>query len=170
GYQMLCTTLIDPKGVESKLREIEGLNLLPATTIFESHAQKMTNQVRAIADLEFYKGAIEGYEIHMGRTHFSDSAIKNAFTIVERSGEKVMDDVGGVVSGNVIGTYIHGIFDNDGFRQAFLDYIRKKKGLAMYKKGDKSAGIDWDIEYNKLADVMRINSDMNKVYEILNRT
>jgi hypothetical protein len=51
-----------------------------------------------------------------------------------------------------------------------LDYIRKKKGLAMYKKGDKSGGIDWDIEYNKLADLMRINSDMNKVYEIVNRT
>ena len=170
GYQMLCTTLIDPKGVESKLREIEGLNLLPATTVFESHAQKMTNQVRAIVDLEFYKGAIEGYEIHMGQTHFSDGAIKNAFTIVERSGEKVIADVGGAVSGNVIGTYIHGIFDNDGFRQAFLDYIRKKKGLAMYKKGNKRGGIDWDIEYNKLADVMRRNSDMNKVYEILNRT
>jgi adenosylcobyric acid synthase len=170
GYQMLCTTLIDPEGVESKLREIEGLNLLPATTVFASHGQKMTNQVRAIADLEFYKGAIAGYEIHMGRTHFSAGAIKNAFTIVERSGEKVRADVGGAVSGNVIGTYIHGIFDNDGFRQAFLDYIRKKKGLAMYKKVGKSGGIDWDIEYNKLADVMRRNSDMDKVYEILNRT
>ncbi len=106
----------------------------------------------------------------MGRTHFSDGTIKNAFTIVERSGEKVIADVGGAVSGNVIGTYIHGIFDNDGFRQGFLDYIRKKKGLAMYKKGDKSSGINWDIEYNKLADVIRINSDMNKVYEILNCT
>ncbi len=51
-----------------------------------------------------------------------------------------------------------------------MDYIRKKKGLAMYKKGDKSGGIDWDIEYNKLADVMRKNSDMNKVYKILNCT
>jgi len=72
--------------------------------------------------LEFYKGAIAGYEIHMGRTHFSAGAIK------------------------------------------------KKKGLAMYKKGDKRGGIDWDIKYNKLADVMRINSDMKKVYEILNCT
>jgi len=170
GYQMLCNTLIDPKGVESKVRETEGLNLLPATTIFESHAQKMTNQVRAIADLEFYKGEIEGYEIHMGRTYFSNSDIKNAFTIIERSGEKVMnDDGGGAVSGNVIGTYIHGIFDNDGFRQAFLDYMRQKKGLPTLNQNEnKSSGIDWDIEYNKLADVLRRNSDMNRVYEILN--
>jgi adenosylcobyric acid synthase len=169
GYQMLCNTLIDPKGVESNVRETEGLSLLPATTIFESHAQKMTNQVRAIADLEFYNGEIEGYEIHMGRTYFSNSDIKNAFTIIERSGEKVTnDDGGGAVSGNVIGTYIHGIFDNDGFRQAFLDYMRRKKGLPTLNQNEnKSSGIDWDIEYNKLADVMRRNSDINRVYEIL---
>jgi adenosylcobyric acid synthase len=178
GYQMLCNTLIDPEGVESTLREAEGLALLPATTIFESHAQKMTNQVRAIVDLEFYKGKIEGYEIHMGRTYFSNGTIKNGFTIIERSRKNVMDGDGGAVSsnGNVIGTYIHGIFDNDGFRRAFLDYIRLKKGLpplsiSVNKSNGKSenrSGIDWDTEYNKLADLVRRSIDMNKVYETIN--
>ena len=174
GYQMLCNSLIDPEGVESKLREIEGLGLLPATTIFESHAQKMTNQVRAIADLEFYKGEIAGYEIHMGRTYFSDGNVKSAFTIFERSGEKVLDDEGGAVSsdGNVIGTYIHGIFDNDGFRRAFLNHVRQKKGLPTLSidenKSDRRSAIDWDAEYNKLADLVRSNIDMSKVYGIIN--
>jgi adenosylcobyric acid synthase len=74
-----------------------------------------------MADLPFYTGEIAGYEIHMGRTYFSDGKIKNAFRIFERSGEKVIDDGGdgggggGAVHGNVIGTYIHGIFDNDAF-------------------------------------------------------
>lgn len=176
GYQMLGNTVIDPEGVESKLRETEGLGLLRATTIFETHKQKMTNQVRAIADLEFYKGEIEGYEIHMGRTYFSNGTIKNGFTIIERSGEKVMDDGGGAVSGNVIGTYIHGIFDNDGFRHAFLNSIRVKKGLpplsiSVSKSNGKSENkrrIDWDTEFNKLADLVRRSIDMNKVYEIVN--
>jgi len=174
GYQILSNTLIDPEGVESKVRETEGLGLLPATTIFESHAQKMTNQVRAIADLEFYKGEIAGYEIHMGRTYFSDGDIKSAFTVIERSGKKVLDDSGGAVSGNVIGTYIHGIFDNDGFRQAFLNYIRLKRGLspvsvrASMNKNENKSGIDWDMEYNKLADLVRRSIDMNRVYEIVN--
>ncbi len=176
GYQMLCNTIIDPEGVESKVRETEGLGLLPATTIFESHAQKMTNQVRAIADLEFYKGELAGYEIHMGRTYFANGTIKikNAFMIFERSGEKVMDNGGAVSSdGNVIGTYIHGIFDNDGFRHAFLDYIRQKKG-SLYINENKSedknkSGINWDTEYNKLADLVRRSIDMNKLYEIVNK-
>ncbi len=177
GYQMLCNTIIDPEGVESNVRETEGLALLPATTVFESHAQKMTNQVRALADLEFYKGEIAGYEIHMGRTYLSNGCIKKAFTIFERSGEKVMDDEGGAVSsdGNVIGTYIHGIFDNDGFRQAFLNYIKQKKRLLPLSisvsksngKSENKSGIDWDSEYNKLADLVWRSIDMNKVYEIM---
>jgi adenosylcobyric acid synthase len=91
-----------------------------------------------MADLPFYTGEIAGYEIHMGRTYFSDGKINTAFRIFERSGEKVIDDGGGggAVYGNVIGTYIHGIFDND-------------------------------AEYNKLADVVRSNVDMDKLYDII---
>ena len=92
-----------------------------------------------------------------------------------RSGEKVPDDEGGAVSsdGNVIGTYIHGIFDNDGFRHAFLNCIRRKKGLPLLSidenKSDRRSAIDWDREYNKLADLVRSNIDMSKVYGIINK-
>ncbi|MBN1762442.1 MAG: cobyric acid synthase [Methanomicrobia archaeon] len=177
GYQMLCESLIDPEGVESTLGELEGLGLLPARTTFESHDLKMTNQVRAIADLAFYQGEIAGYEIHMGRTYFSEEGVKPAFTIVERSGKAVPNESGGAAFGNVIGTYIHGIFDNDDFRQAFLDYIRAKKGLptavpvrsAAKNRGESTAGINWDNEYNKLADLVRGSIDMDKLYEIVLR-
>jgi adenosylcobyric acid synthase len=178
GYQMLCESIIDPEGVESTLREIKGLGLLPARTIFESHNVKMTNQVRAIANLAFYKGEIRGYEIHMGRTYFSNGDIKSAFMIIERSGKEVMDDDGGAVNreGDIIGTYIHGIFDNDAFRKAFLNHLRLKKGLspvsarASIDKGEDKSGIDWDREYDKLADFVRSNVDMNRLYEIVNGT
>ncbi len=92
-----------------------------------------------------------------------------------RSGEKVPDDEGGAVSsdGNVIGTYIHGIFDNGGFRHAFLNCIRRKKGLPLLSidenKSDRRSAIDWDREYNKLADLVRSNIDMSKVYGIINK-
>ncbi len=167
GYQMLCDTIIDPECVESRVRETEGLGLLPGVTIFKG--DKITNQVRAIADLDFYRGEVTGYEIHMGRTYLK-SGMKRAFTIFERSGKSVMDDGGGAVSpdGNVIGTYIHGIFDNDAFRHAFLDHIRMKKGLTSPGNGKKNkCGIDWDEEYNKLANIVRSNIDMDKVYEIM---
>jgi adenosylcobyric acid synthase len=174
GYQMLCNTILDPEGVESPHRETEGLGLLPATTIFESHERKMTDQVRAIANLEFYQGEVEGYEIHMGRTYFTNGALRGAFTVIERSGERIKEEQGGAVHGNVIGTYIHGIFDNNAFRRAFLNQVRAKKGLRplntsdYHGEGKNKMRIDWDSEYNKLAELVRSNIDMAKVYEILN--
>jgi adenosylcobyric acid synthase len=174
GYQMLGTAIQDPEGVESPRRETEGLGLLPVTTIFESHERKMTDQVRAIANLEFYQGEIEGYEIHMGRTYFTHGRVQGAFRVIERSGEKIKDEPGGAVYSNVIGTYIHGIFDNNAFRRAFLNHVRAKKGLlplsiSEYNGGGKAEmRIDWNSEYDKLADIVRRNIDMNKVYEILN--
>ena len=178
GYQMLCETILDPDGVESTLRNIEGLGLLPARTVFEHHGLKMTSQVRAIANLEFYKGVVTGYEIPMGQTYFAEGAMRCAFTIIERSGKKAMDTCGGAVNsaGTVIGTYIHGIFDNDSFRWAFLDYLKRKKGLSLVRRdasrdnGEYKSGVDWDMEYNKLAELVRSNSDMDTVYGIINCT
>ncbi|MHC1636381.1 MAG: cobyric acid synthase [Candidatus Methanospirareceae archaeon] len=171
GYQMLCKTIIDPVGVESPIKETEGLCLLPAVTVFEPEKVKITNQVEAEVDLPFYKGKVEGYEIHMGRTYFSNENIKNAFTIVKRSGRGTRDSGGGAnLEGNVIGTYIHGIFDNNAFRRAFLDYVRKKKGITTLSgkhKHRENTGIDWDAECNKLAKVVRNSIDMEKIYEIM---
>jgi len=137
---MLCSSITDPESVESKLGATEGLGLLPATTVFESHARKMTNQVRAMADLPFYTGEIAGYEIHMGRSYFSNGEIKNAFGIFERSGEKVIDDGdggdgGGAVYGNVIGTYIHGIFDNDALTWSKKARLKEPKAKTKIREG-----------------------------------
>ncbi len=163
GYQMLCDTIIDPGGVESSQREVRGLGLLPAETVFERH--KLTHQVRVKVDLDFYRGEIAGYEIHMGRTYFSQNkGVRSAFTIIERSGQTVIDRGGGAVCGNVIGTYIHGLFDNDGFRRAFLNHIRTRKGLAPLNRRND---IDWDKEYDKLAELVRNNIDVTKIYEIV---
>ena len=189
GYQMLGKTIIDPESVESTLRETPGLGLLHITTIFKGLKMKMTNQVRAIVNLEFYTGEIEGYEIHTGRTYFSrdtgsgsgssSSSVKNAFKIIERSGKRVMgtgdeSDSGGAinVNGNVIGTYIHGIFDNDDFRDAFINYIRAKKGWCKSRSRSRSRsrsgiGIDWDMECDKLADLVRRSVDIDKIYKIM---
>ncbi len=178
GYQMLCDTIIDPEGVESSQRETEGLGLIPAKTVFEHH--KLTNQVRARVNLSFYSGEIEGYEIHMGRTYLSPAAataataaaVRSAFTVIERSGRAVSDDGGGAVSGNVIGTYIHGLFDNDEFRHAFLNYIHMRRGESPLPSSSHRGGntrfIDWDKEYDKLAELVRSNIDMEKIYEIIN--
>lgn len=123
GYQMLGRTLLDPAGVESRRRE-DGLGLLPVDTRFSS--TKETSEVRAN---HLPSGvSVRGYEIHMGRT-----TRRNGYpllAIVERQGRRVRDEDGSSASsGNVWGTYVHGLFESAGFRRHIFAGLRRKKGL-----------------------------------------
>ncbi len=117
GLQILGRSIADPDGVEGASATIEGLSLLALDTILEK--EKATCQVEGdliVPDLPH--SSITGYEIHMGR---STSTAKPFATILKRNGEGVSISDGGVSEcGRVMGTYIHGIFDNDGFRRALL--------------------------------------------------
>jgi adenosylcobyric acid synthase len=62
--------------------------------------------------------------------------------------------------GLVIGTYLHGIFENENFRNAFLDYLYRRKNLS---RADNSNGKGYD----DLADSMGANLDMRKIWEML---
>ncbi|MCX7780600.1 MAG: cobyric acid synthase, partial [Negativicutes bacterium] len=129
GYQMLGREVRDPHHAESDLDTIAGLGLLETVTTFA--AEKITHQVTAACTGHSFLGIsysgdnLTGYEIHMGRTEFL-APTRNAFTITSRSGEK-MQVADGVVreDGLVMGTYIHGIFDNDEYRRAVLDALRQ---------------------------------------------
>ena len=75
--------------------------------------------------------AVHGYEIHMGQTQRGKAA--PCFRILsDADPEKAepMDD--GAISDDyrTWGTYIHGVFDNPGFRRHWLNQIRQRKGLA----------------------------------------
>src|SRR5208283_2229467 len=72
-----------------------------------------------------------GYEIHMGRTTgdvglFALKRISPHPDIGTMNSEFILD---GSARGNVWGTYIHGIFDNDGFRRNLINVLRKDRGL-----------------------------------------
>ena len=55
---------------------------------------------------------------------------RHSLKIVERSDKEVCMDDGAVSNdGNVIGSYLHGIFDNDEFRLVLINHLRKNKGL-----------------------------------------
>jgi len=69
----------------------------------------------------------DGYEIHIGQTSGPD-----AMRPFARIGH--MPD--GAISGNgrVMGTYLHGLFANGGFRQAFLAQMGHASGGADYTR------------------------------------
>lgn len=170
GYQMLGRQIRDPYSLESRRKAISGLGLLPlVTTILR---KKMTHQIQA-EDLLFGTGKVSGYEIHMGRTNLC-APLRPAFRICTRSKQAVRIEDGVALKDNgVWGTYIHGLFENDRLRRAFLDSLRKKTG-----SGKKYPGIRENIntfleekekEYNKLAAVVRKNLDMRKIYSLLEK-
>lgn len=171
GYQMLGKKICDPHHTESAYDEVEALGFLPMTTEFAE--EKLTSQVKAqTLDWQFLgkKAAfseLHGYEIHMGVTRFTD-AVKHPFLITLSGGQKTEKIDGAIsVDGLVMGSYIHGIFDNDGYRRMLLNLLRKRKGLpALPIKQNYAA--QKQAAYNRLADTVRSALDMKKLHEIIN--
>ncbi|MBI2471972.1 MAG: cobyric acid synthase [Planctomycetes bacterium] len=172
GYQMLGRQINDPYHVESLEDSIQGLGLLETTTTFAREKQTYQVKARMLEHKNLFPvdGELAGYEIHMGETTYNGNKSVRPFArITERAGETV-EILDGCVSanGNVIGTYIHGIFDNDEFRSKLIDYLRLKKGLYASNGYHVNSQNIKDRRYNELADIVRRNMDMNIIYNILN--
>jgi len=170
GYQMLGREIRDPDHAESDMGRVDGLGLFDAVTTFA--ADKITRQVTAACaaspflGIGLAAGDLAGYEIHMGRTEFSGPVVP-AFTVTSRSGVAVREDDGAVrADGLVMGTYIHGIFDNDVFRRAMVNALRSRKGLPpLAAAGD--ARRRKEEAYDRLAAAVRANLDLDLVYRIM---
>ncbi|MBT3878267.1 MAG: cobyric acid synthase [Candidatus Scalindua sp.] len=173
GYQMLGSVICDPKEAESETGETGetgGLGLIDVSTLFK--LQKSTYQVKArLHDRgsDIFKSLnrdneITGYEIHMGETQLLNGT-SPFLTIIERSDKDVCMDDGAVSSdGNVIGSYLHGIFDNNEFRLELINHLRKKKGLSPMLPEELST-VDKEREYDKLADWFREHINMDLIFE-----
>ncbi|MDQ0201154.1 cobyric acid synthase [Neobacillus ginsengisoli] len=132
GYQMLGEEIQDPFAIESLHKEIEGLRLLPIRTAITK--EKTTVLSNGVLDLYGKSFSVTGYEIHMGKTE-TTGACQGLIETMGRSEGCKTDDA------KVIGTYFHGIFHNDAFREEMLNQIRQAKGLAP---------IDHRVSFNQL--------------------
>lgn len=159
GYQILGNTLVDPAGAEAAPgAEAAGLGLLPLATIFAG--DKRTVQVQAtlqarVGPFASLRGSpIHGYEIHMGRSR----PVNGADTPLCLIGQDRHAD--GLISngGKIWGTYLHGIFDNDILRHAWLRSL-----------GWQGAGHRFDREqaYNRLADHVQAHLNMDALQRMI---
>ena len=168
GYQMLGLTIHDPDGIESTASVSAGLSLLPITSRFLP--VKSTHQIEARALLGrglLAKATgipIRGYEIHMGQTNGVNAS--RPFRIEQRS-EKSCSDLDGCLSedGNVLGTYIHGLFHNDHLRRAILAELAERKGKVF---SPTISSISIEEQYDRLAAHVRQNLNMDLVHRLLN--
>ncbi len=152
GFQMLGEKIFDPLKTESTHGELDGLGLLPIETTFA--AEKFTSQVTLPAvDFDFLGSHIasanlEGYEIHSGESNLR--------------GHKI------IARKNVMGTYVHGIFDNDDFRRKFLNAVRRRKNLPPLES-TRNLRAERQRNYDRLARVVRGNLNMNLLEKIFLR-
>ena len=164
GFQMLGNDLIDEYGVEEGGSE-EGLKLLNFSTIFakEKTTRQTETEVVNIPDfMDLCNFTIQGYEIHMGSTI---NPKEKPFT------KSDITDNGGFVNNNIMGTYIHGIFENDKFVDAIISGLIKKTG----KKITIDTNInDFDIykesQYELLADLIEESLDIDVILDILDKS
>ena len=143
GLQMLGERIADPLGIEGEAGQSEGLGLLTLTT--ELAAQKQLRNVRG--HLLLGDAPIEGYEIHAGISQGP---------ALERAAVQLEDGrMEGAVSadGQVLGTYLHGLFETPEACQALLGWA----GLNQAERVDYHALRERDIE--RLADMVEAHLD-----------
>lgn len=164
GYQLLGRIIADPLGVEGPPATEQGLGLLDMETVMAG--EKTTTQVeaRALPGLPFpAPGPLYGYEIHMGVSH-SLGPDRPAFQLVKRL-DQTVDVPDGQVSpdGRAVGTYLHGILDNDHLRSAVLAWAAGS--------GEFPAGVDYaafnDRQYDLLAELMGQNLKLDGLLEAI---
>ncbi len=155
GLQILGTQITDPLGIESASgRSLHGLGLLAVRT--ELAREKTLRRVSARhAD----SGCeVQGYEIHHGLTGGDTIA-----PLIRREDGTAIGFA--AEGGRLWGTYLHGVFDADGFRRWFIDRLRVRRGLTPL--GRIAAVYDLEPAFDRLAAVVRRSLDMDKIYRIM---
>ena len=155
GFQMLGQKITDPECVESG-GSVRGMELLNMETVMAD--EKQTTQERgcvnavggvfsALSGLDY-----EGYEIHMGRSLGPDAP---------SDGGKVWQ------KGDIYGTYVHGFFDKAGIARTILNVLAEKKGVLLTEDALMDYRDYKEMQYDKMADILRESFDMARLYEIL---
>jgi adenosylcobyric acid synthase len=166
GYQILGEEVLDTLGMEGQPRSEPGLGLLPVVTTLEG--EKTTTQVRAqVLGLPGRGLEVRGYEIHLGATSVRGPG-DPAMTLTSRNNQPTAAPDGWVSpDGLIMGTYVHGLFDADGFRQAFIT------ALLGSRPGSPEASPAWsfqafqEAQFDRLAEALRRHLDLGRLWEII---
>ncbi|OPY25355.1 MAG: cobyric acid synthase [Methanocella sp. PtaU1.Bin125] len=152
GYQMLGKAVRD-SGVEGGRAEVvKGLGLLPVTTDFGAYEKRTCQVVKTVTGTgpvldRIWGMKLLGYEIHMGQTATPAPAFWDDGCVDE--------------SGTVIGTYMHGLFENEPFRDALMYFACERKGIP-YEPPVAAAD-----PYDELADVVSGALDVEAIIALI---
>ena len=150
GFQMLGNSINDPHSLESSLTSITGLGLLDMQTTLQENKQL----TRVSGNLALDNAPVDGYEIHMGIS---------TGPALEHPAVMLGSDRDGVISedGQILGTYLHGLFEN---RQA-CDALLKWAGLADVVTPDYRAMREREMD--RLAAAMSESLDIDGLLSVV---
>jgi adenosylcobyric acid synthase len=141
GYQLLGER-ITGADLESAAADapqvVDGFGLLPVETAFSAEKRVVATELRVdpretdvVAGWAASDGGaipVTGYEIHMGETSRAGSNPLST-PVCDPDGDREGVALGAATP-NVFGTYLHGLFENDGFRRGFVARVRERAGMS----------------------------------------
>ncbi|MHC3437694.1 cobyric acid synthase [Natrialbaceae archaeon A-gly3] len=152
GYQMLGERIrnADLEGTGDR-ETVPGLEVLPVETTFEDgkRLEQTTVEVEGVGPISGATGTASGYEIHAGRT----TALEDLARPLETES---------AACGQVLGTYLHGLFDNENVREAFLECVYESAGKARPSDVEEGASVS---PYDRAARLVGEHVDLEALGE-----
>ncbi|WP_395156086.1 cobyric acid synthase [Ilumatobacter sp.] len=158
GYQMLGHVIHDD--VESSVGSVAGLGLLPVSTTFEG------DKVLASRSGSAFGAPVAGYQIHHGRVR-PESADATAWLTLDGGGNAECE--GYTDGAAVFGTTLHGLFELNAFRHAFLGTVAARAG-APFALGDVAPAQHREAELDRLADHLAASIALPTLYQLIRTT
>ena len=151
GFQMLGRAVHDPLGIEGEPGSSTGLGWLAMETVLEP--EKQLRRVRGRLALE--QADVAGYEIHCGRS--SGPALEVPACLLD--GERLDGAIS--ADGQVLGTYLHGVFDQPAALQALLRWAGLREPAAVDVRALREASLE------RLADMVEAHLDTARLAQLL---
>ena len=164
GYQMLGNKLCDPEHVESRVPEAAGLGLLDMEVTFAPEKRTAQSSGRVDCPSGWLHGlnglTVDGYEIHAGHNALGPDCLPWL---------AIGDQVDGVCNplGNVLGSYLHGLFDDGQLFSAIAAHVRETKGIQAADARPVTLDQFREREFDRIAGIVRASGDMDAIYRII---
>jgi adenosylcobyric acid synthase len=152
GYQMLGESIEDHDNIEATTcGDVAGFGLLPVVTRY--HTAK-TSRVRSGQALGH---EVRGYEIRHG-----EPMRREGVGWIALADEYGSDDEGTWRDERVFGTSLHGLFEHDGFRAAFLTHVANRRERTFTASPVPFAR-QREHAHDRLADAIASSCDMERI-------
>lgn len=148
GYQMLGTKIDDPMGIESTAGSTQGLGHLAVET--ELKESKTLSNISGVMTLNGKEVSVAGYEIHAGISQVTGCSLVKLES--SKSDGAVSD------CNQVLGTYLHGIFDCPDAVSAICQWVGVDEIAQIDHKQNQQKAID------RIADAIEQHLDLKKLW------